>query len=75
MLDFTIGNALMLIPLLSIFGGFLWLQVFLQSYRHFPQMDSRERIIMSVTTATFLAVAFMGLASLFLLLMAQRLVA
>ena len=42
----------MFLLIASLFGLLGWLMVFLETYRHFPKMDSDERFRLSFTNAT-----------------------
>ncbi|MEM4638079.1 MAG: hypothetical protein QXK76_03615 [Candidatus Woesearchaeota archaeon] len=35
-----------------IFGVLFWLQIYMETYRHFPKMEKKKRIIMSIISAT-----------------------
>jgi len=43
----------------AVFGGILiWVMIFFETYRHFPRMEKRERVWMSVNSATMTALIF-----------------
>jgi len=46
----------------AILGGIIvWVMVFLGTYQHFPKIDKRKRMEFSVTSATIMAIAFIGI--------------
>ncbi len=47
------------IPLMVIGGIVIWIMTFLGTYPHFPKMEKKKRIALSVTSATVMAVALM----------------
>jgi len=52
---------LLVVPPAVIFGAAGWLIVFLETYRRYPKMEQRQRIILSVMSATVLAVILLVL--------------
>jgi len=64
---FQLGFA---IAVSAFFVLLLWLMIFLQTYQHFPKMEKRKRLLMSIgnATALSLSVAILAIASLWLLL-------
>jgi hypothetical protein len=49
-----------------LFGGItIWVMIFLETYLHFSKMHKHDRIKMSVTNATILALLLMVIFSLF----------
>jgi len=48
----------------SIFGIILLIQIYLNTYTHFPKMDKHQRILMSAKSAILSAVAMMIAVSL-----------
>jgi len=44
-----------------LFGIFLWLIIFLNTYRHFPKMEKSKRINLSVLNATIPTVTILAL--------------
>ena len=50
----------------GIFGIIAWLQIYMETYRHFPKMDKHQRIIMSATSATIAAIILLIAVYLFM---------
>ena len=44
------------IPLMALFGAIGWLITFMETYRHFPKMDGRKRLKMSIIMATVMTI-------------------
>ena len=60
-------NVLLIsLPVLIVFGIILWLMIFLNTYRHFPKMDSEERLWLCIVNATSLTGILIGIVYLFL---------
>jgi hypothetical protein len=64
--QYAIATATFMLTIGSIFGIILWIQIYLNTYMHFPQMDKHQRILMSVKSATIAAVTLMIAVSLFM---------
>ncbi len=60
-------------PFALLFGSLLWVTIFLQTYRHFPKMDPRQRVWMSCKSATTMTVALLAIVCVFLYLIIQQL--
>jgi len=54
MMNSMIYSAELMIPLGLMFGTLFWIMIFLGSYRHFPKMNKRQKIMMSAASATLL---------------------
>jgi len=49
------------------FGAILiWAIIFLETYRHFPMMEKRERIWLSINSATITALTFIIIVLIFM---------
>jgi len=46
------GWITIFIPIMAVFGIIGWVMFFLETYRHFPKMDSSQRMALSLTNAT-----------------------
>jgi hypothetical protein len=53
-------------PFIAVFGGLLWLMIFLQTDMHFPKMDRASRLRMSITNASVLTAVLLGAVILFM---------
>jgi len=54
------------IPMMVLFGVIGWIMVFIETYRHFPKMDSRQRIALSISNATGMIIIFIIIAYVFM---------
>jgi len=59
------------IPILAGFGLVFWFMIFLNNFRHFPKMDSKKRLWMSILNATILTLVLVAIIFLFLWLILQ----
>ena len=59
-------TLLLTLALGSIFGFIFWLQIYMETYRHFPKMDKHKRIIMSATSATVATIILLIAVTLFM---------
>jgi len=66
--DLALSAALM-IPIGGTFGSLFWIMIFLQTYRHFPKIDNRERFLMSAKSATILTGILLAVTYVSLLLL------
>jgi hypothetical protein len=57
-------------PIVLCFAAILWAMVFLNTYCHFPKMDERQRLTMSLSSATILTLVLVAAvyAALYLIL-------
>jgi len=52
------------IPFIILAGIIIWIMIFLGTYPHFPKMEKRKRIELSVTSAIIMAVTLMVILSI-----------
>ena len=55
-----IDTLLAVSPALLCFAAIAWAMFFLETYRHFPKMDGRQRLMMSLGNATLLTLALVA---------------
>lgn len=55
------------VPIFALFGSLLWIMVFIENYRHFPKMGQKERLWMSLSNATLIALGVVMFAYLTLM--------
>ena len=56
------SNILLItLPITIIFGISFWIMIFLNNYRHFPKMDSKERLWSCIVNATLMTAMLTGL--------------
>jgi len=73
MVNAVIYSAELTIIVGGIFGILLWIMVFLQTYRHFPKMSKKQRIILSVGIATLLTFIVLVICFLSMILLTKQL--
>ena len=73
MVNAVIYSAELTIIVGGIFGILLWIMVFLQTYRHFPKMSKRQRLLMSVGIATLLTFIVLVICFLSMILLTKQL--
>jgi len=73
MVSNLIYSAELMIPIGGIFGILFWIMIFLGTYRHFPKMNQRQKIIMSAGSATLLTLLLLGISYLFMVLIVNQL--
>ncbi len=62
-------------PIALLFGSLLWVMVFLQTYRHFPKMDPRQRFWMGCKSATTMTAVLLAIVFVFLYVIVRQLMA
>ena len=65
---------LIALPIFIAFGVPFWFMIFLQTYRHFPKMESAKRMSMSISSATILTAILLGVVFLAWLYFAAQIV-
>jgi len=68
------SRLLIFLPIAVILGIPLWLMIFLNTYRHFPNMNPKERLWMCISSATSLTAILLGIVYLFLWFIMQNLI-
>jgi len=59
----------------SIVGGlFIFPFIFLQTYRHFPKMDSRQRLMLSLENSTVLSIVLAAVLFISLIILVREFV-
>ncbi|MBU5689489.1 MAG: hypothetical protein KQA41_04710 [Candidatus Aenigmarchaeota archaeon] len=59
-------------PIIILFGIFGWITIFLETWRHWPKLETKKRIEMSVSNATFLTLFLIISIYIFLQVMFQN---
>ncbi len=59
------------LPAALLFGPLFWAMVYLQTYRHFPKMERRKRVVHAATAATVLTLFLLAVVLLALYLVAR----
>jgi len=59
------------VPIATMFGIIEWVIIFLESYRHFPEMEKQKRIKNSVYNATIMTIVMTAIIYFFMYIMFQ----
>jgi len=60
------------LPLVLLFGGALWAMIFMQTYSHFPKMDSAQRLWLCFQNATIVTLILLVFVYVMLYLVTQN---